>query len=416
MRPSENDNSVILIGASVRSLAASALRAGYAPRCIDLFGDSDLTWMLRQAGAEPPIRISSFAEAPAVLSKLPPQLPVVWAGGLENTPSVLRTISGQRHVLGPSADTVEHISHPQQLQSLVEHTTCRTPDVLWTNKRDITGNWLIKPVHSAGGIGIRRFQQGDTLRQGEFLQKHIDGFPVSALYSNGTNGTELLATSIQLTGTPELGGKGMTFCGNVGPASPPHRACQAIQEVGEQVALSGMLGVFGADFIVSTDNVWLVEINPRITASHEIHDLTLDGPSVLERHIAGCLRRPPTANSAGNELRGTEYLARLIIYSARDIEMTASDVQQLACYHQAADTWASSPGTREIIHSWISDIPAPGLVSAGDPFCSVYHVLRRDREGNYNGSANPRSIAIDSLITSYTGLSGAREGLTSCQS
>lgn len=404
MNTLDEHKALILIGASIRSLTATALRAGYAPFCVDLFCDSDLTWMLEEHGADRPIRISSFADAPAVVSKLPSHLPVVWAGGIENTPAVIDAISQRRKVLGPSTRAVEYVNHPQHLQTCVEGTTCQTPETTWKHPDDGSQEWLVKPIQGAGGIGIRPFRHDEPLENGAFLQRVVRGLPVSALYCHGPDGTELLTTSVQLIGTPNLGAKNMTFCGNIGPISLPRPVCRAMLEVGRRVASMGICGVFGADFVVSPNNVWLIEVNPRITASHEIPDLVLDGPSVLERHIGAS---PGTAQPETTERRASfrnACLARLILYAVTDVELRESDVQELATFDQAPGSRSSDPSNSGSSHSWVADIPAPSLISAGEPFCSVYHVLHRDHEGKLTAKPDPGGAEMDSLIAKYTGL------------
>jgi uncharacterized protein len=404
VNPYEYDSSMILIGASIRSLAETALEAGLNPRCIDFFRDSDLTRLLQQAGAEPPIQISSFSEAPEVVSRMPPHLPVVWTGGLENMPAVMSKIASQRHVCGAIPEVVAHINNPRHLQFFVDGTTCRTPEIIWENGPNLSKKWLIKPTYGAGGIGIRPFQQGGMLQPNEFFQQHVGGVPVSALYCHGKNGTELLTTSLQLTGIPELGGASMAFCGNIGPVSLPAQVLQSMTDVGQRAASAGLTGVFGADFMVSKDDLWLIEVNPRITASHEIYDILHDGPSVLERHIDECCGLPPDVAHPRRRISGNACLARLVVYASVAIQLKESDIQQLTAFQKLPGGSANSSASTTVTGSWISDIPTARKIEAGEPFCSVYHVLNPNDNGRFFESTNPGDARIDSLIRKYTNL------------
>lgn len=404
MNASNRIRSVILTGASTRSLAASAVGAGYIPYCVDLFCDSDLKWLLKQNGAEPPIQISSFADLPEALSHVPPHLPVVWTGGLENSPDVIRAISERHHVLGPSIGTIEYVSNPLHLQTLVDGTTCRTPEIAMAEEADVGKDWLVKPLHSAGGIGIRHLQHGDSCHETEFLQCYVHGLPISALYCHGTTGTELLSTSIQLTGVENLGGSAFAFCGNIGPISFPDRVTQALLEAGQNIAAAGMIGVFGADFVVTDDGVWLIEVNPRITASHELHDFIHAGPTVLDRHIAGCLNEPVNRNLTRRGIHQSACLARLIVYAAGDVDVEERDIQELGRFHQALGCRIEPPRPHATRDSWVSDIPTPSRISVGDPFCSVYHLLHQDHNGKFTGPNISDSAQIDSLVARYTKL------------
>src|SRR4051812_40166568 len=97
---------LILVGASVRALAGSALRAGYEPWCLDLFGDVDL----RRRCFTRTLDLSDYPQKiPALLSEAP-DLPWMFTGGLENNPSLIQKVR-QRH-WGNSAATLERIRNP----------------------------------------------------------------------------------------------------------------------------------------------------------------------------------------------------------------------------------------------------------------------------------------------------------------
>src|SRR4051812_35922797 len=93
---SASSDTVILIGASVRALAFSALRAGFQPWCADLFADADL-----QARC-PVVRLplSEYPEGFCALLKAAPAGPVIWTGGLEDSPQLFQNLSKERFVWG----------------------------------------------------------------------------------------------------------------------------------------------------------------------------------------------------------------------------------------------------------------------------------------------------------------------------
>ena len=67
-----NDPDVILAGASVRSLAESAVRNGLRPVCVDMFGDEDLCRLLQRhfGTAEGLIVVERFGDIPQRISGL----------------------------------------------------------------------------------------------------------------------------------------------------------------------------------------------------------------------------------------------------------------------------------------------------------------------------------------------------------
>ena len=103
---------VILIGASVRAMAGSALRAGWTPWCADLFGDADL---IRLA----PVRRVAIAKYPRglidALAGAPPG-PLIYCGGLENRPDLIERID--RPLWGNPPDVLKAIRTPNQWTAL----------------------------------------------------------------------------------------------------------------------------------------------------------------------------------------------------------------------------------------------------------------------------------------------------------
>ncbi len=78
--------SILLLGASVRSLAWSARRAGFDPIGLDLFGDRDLT----AVGASTRIAPEDYPHGFEALSAtFPGEVPCVYSGAMENHPDLL---------------------------------------------------------------------------------------------------------------------------------------------------------------------------------------------------------------------------------------------------------------------------------------------------------------------------------------
>ena len=86
---------LLLIGASVRAAAFSALRAQLTPTGADLFADSDLE------ACCPIVRIeaSSYPGAVRELARAAPPSPWMYAGGLEHHPELIDLIAAEREKL-----------------------------------------------------------------------------------------------------------------------------------------------------------------------------------------------------------------------------------------------------------------------------------------------------------------------------
>jgi predicted ATP-grasp superfamily ATP-dependent carboligase len=366
--------SLILCGASVRSLAQSAIAAGLRPLCVDFFEDADLTHMLGGGRGRFVGRIRTFAELPDVVRKIRSNIPLLWAGGLENHTAVLRTVMAHRPVIGPDPEIVDLLRQSRNSAGWLSQSGLNVPRLASPDNANADCLWLRKPNSGSGGLGIRPLQRmsapSDRVRKKttseEYLQEYIDGVPMSAVFCSDHKSLCLLGTSIQLVGWPSLGASDFLFCGNVGPISPGEDVTRQLIRAAESlVHHTGLIGIFGVDFVLRQGEVWFIEVNPRPTASHMLYENPAshnrEERSLVTRHLAAfgwrsaesTAPRRQQARSAGeNEVR---VQARLILWANQDVQFTDS----LCPSSHAAWTFA--------------DIPQPGsTVPAGAPLCSVH--------------------------------------------
>jgi predicted ATP-grasp superfamily ATP-dependent carboligase len=138
-------------------------------------------------------------------------------------------------------------------------------------ERPTTGEWLLKSLRSAGGLGIRHYAGQAFDPRTHFLQERLDGIPCSAVFVGGDYGAFPLGVTRQLIGTPWLGTTGFHYAGNIGPL--PLQEASYIQwwRLGAALVQTFHLrGLFGVDAIERNGIPWPVEINPRYTASVEV--------------------------------------------------------------------------------------------------------------------------------------------------
>lgn len=366
--------SLILCGASVRSLAQSAIAAGLRPLCVDFFEDADLTRILGSGRGRFVGRIRTFEELSDVIRRIRSNIPLLWAGGLENHTAVLREIMAHRPVIGPDPKIIDLLRQPRNFAGWLAQAGLNTPRLASPDNANADCLWLRKPNHGSGGLGIRPVQPKNAPPSGtlkttsseEYLQEYIDGVPMSAVFCSDHRGLSLLGTSIQLVGWPSLGASGFLFCGNLGPLNPDKDVTRQLAVAADSlVSHTGLKGVFGVDFVLRQGEAWFIEVNPRLTASHMLYENptshNLEERSLVTRHLAafgwrptgGRTRRRQRTRTAGvNESR---VQARLILWANQDVRFPDS-----LC-----------PPSHE---AWtFADIPQPGsAIPAGSPLCSVH--------------------------------------------
>jgi predicted ATP-grasp superfamily ATP-dependent carboligase len=111
----------------------------------------------------------------------------------------------------------------------------------------------------------------------------------------------------------------------------------------------GLRGVNGIDFVASDGVPFLVELNPRYSASLELVERAF-GLSIFQMHIQGCLNQLPSRCALPSRFRA---IGKAVVYARRGVRV--------------GDTraWLDDPT--------VADIPRPGeSIASGQPICTVF--------------------------------------------
>jgi predicted ATP-grasp superfamily ATP-dependent carboligase len=289
-----------VVGASGRAAVMSAARAGFSAWAVDLFADRDLR-RLAPAARCPADR---YPDALPELAAAFPPGPVLYTGGLENHPGVVRRLAETRPLWGNPPDVLERVRDPFRLHAALTAAGLPAPRVAPAAEQPLPGRWVRKPLRSAGGTGVRFAAPGDCPSTAHYLQEFIDGRPMSAVFVGSTDGTDLLGVTDQLVGEPRLHARPFAYCGNVGPAEVPASLDGSLREMGSALGRAfGLRGLWGADFILNSGTPYPVEVNPRYTSSAEVLEHA-GGIAVLERHAAAFGQEAPPLTRRVALLRG----------------------------------------------------------------------------------------------------------------
>ncbi len=372
---------VLLLGASVRALAESALRAGLHPICADQFADLDL----RQFAEVIPVDDYLNGLLPALCEV--PQMPWIYTGGLENHPDLLQRLIDQRgeeHLLGNSSDVLGHVNDPQVVHSAIRNKGINTPEYREaTESLPKDGTWLIKPDRGCGGRGIAIWEDDQqpivqaTQSEPHFFQRRIAGESISAVFVAWAGEAEVVGVTRQLVGETWLHTAPFVYCGSIGPIMPEDSVLEQIAIIGETLAKRfGLRGLFGCDLIHNrkTGEVWFIELNPRYTASVEVLELGRQD-KVLREHSAACFsfqqygpfldEGPESDRENDNFCANTpvNVIGKAILFAPQEIHI---------------DDWPVKPGVaKDVWDVWnirpVADIPMPGTtIPKGGPVCTLF--------------------------------------------
>ncbi len=263
---------LLLVGASTRAAAFSALRAGLRPVCADLFGDADLRARCPVWRVEPKDYPRGFLDVPA----LDVPGPWLYTGGLENRPDLVDAMAGRRQPLwGNAAAVLRRVRSPFAVWEILTEAGLPCP-ALWRGDAPPppSRRWLVKPLAGAGGSGIRAWDH-DASRPAParraYWQEFIPGESCAAIYVSDGPSARLLGATRQLVGESWLHAAPFHYCGSIGPLALEPGLRRHFADLGAVLARGfGLMGLFGVDCILRDGVPYPVEVNPRYTASVEV--------------------------------------------------------------------------------------------------------------------------------------------------
>ena len=358
---------IILIGASVRAAAQSAVRGGFTPWCADLFADRDL------AAIAPASRIRRYPAGLVAALVDAPAAAVIYTGALENYPRLIEAIASRRPLWGNRGDVLRAIRNPLRVAEALRRAglsslkvTC-LPDGLPRN-----GTWLCKPLRSGGGWRIAVWDEaaidphelphgasaGSSRRRGGcYFQQRVEGLNCSALFVAAAGESRLLGVTRQLVGVNWTGAGPFSYAGSIGPLSLPTQQLATMRKVGDCLAAEfSLTGLFGVDAIINDAGVWPLEVNPRYPASAEVLERARKF-SAIQLHSEACTQnRLPS-----NDLSPPRCIAgKAILFGPRQ-QLVPEQLIHWADEQNATATWPA-----------VADIPQiHGLLAPGAPVLTV---------------------------------------------
>jgi uncharacterized protein len=346
---------VLILGAVTRAAAYSAVRCGLRPRCADYFADRDLAAICPVVRIDPDKDGDQFV---AFADSCPPS-PWFYTGGFENRPEWVDRIARRHRLWGMDAATLRAVRDPLRVAEALRQAGMPSPEVRFDCEgltRD--GSWLVKPRKSAGGRGIDPLTAEDQgCSESHYVQRRIDGPSFSALFVGDRSRARLIGITRQVIG---IAGAPFLYRGSIGPLPIDGHLGSQLKSLGDRlVSVFGLVGWFGMDYILHDGVPWPVEINPRYTASLEIHELT-SGRSLLAMHRQACEGHAiPDKLPAGADPHRRGMIAKLILYADRRLiapEIVADD---------------NEPDGPFAVRS-IADIPCPETcIERGDPVMTI---------------------------------------------
>jgi uncharacterized protein len=349
---------LLIVGASARAAAFSALRVGLRPECVDLFADLDLQQRcaVTRMTERYPEGFQHFLDSDRIG-------PWMYIGALENHPRLVQRMALRHPLWGNAEDALTRCRDPKYVFDLLRSEGMPAPAVdSGVETSSPARRWLLKPRKGASGAGIRFGTSGESVppRGDVYLQEFIEGEPLALLFLGGERTAHLLGLTRQLIGVPWLHAAPFRYCGSIGPLDAGMIRQPSLTKLGHVLASECFLaGTFGVDGVLREGTFWPVEINPRYTASVEVLEYATASPLLdWHAHVFTHLQLPPLP-----EIAADRTIGKAILYARDDLHFPTEG------------PWMAELRSPRPIHELpaFADIPAAGeRIEAGKPVLTFF--------------------------------------------
>ena len=338
---------VIIAAVSARPYVQAAVAAGYEVIALDAFADSDTQSVATAAYA---IKYGQngfdMADFEACLKKIDCSDVVgfAYASGFDAASDLLEKVSQRIPLIGNSPKVVRNLKRPLQLFTLLNVLQIPHPEVSFKPLENATG-WLYKHCGGSGGTHIRKALPLTSIspQPGYYFQREAQGVPISLLFA--ANGLQIRVVGFNMQWLSPSPAMPYRYGGAVSNVELPESAKQQLMYAAQQLTLAvGLRGLNSLDAMLDGDQVQVLEVNPRLSATFDLYQSA--ECNLFDLHVRACDRDisawPPIAQRAK---------AHHIVYAPCNLTLPDST------------EWPD----------WVADIPPSGSVIAADsPLCTLF--------------------------------------------
>lgn len=270
----------------------------------------------------------------------------MYGSGFEAQPQLITKIAERIPLLGNAEQKVRDCKTAKTFFTALAEMEILYPEVRYQLTTHNSDTYLIKHAAGCGGGHVRFARTEDVLEQNWYFQRHITGDSISLLFL--ANGQDVAAIGYHKQWT--LDADNFSYGGSVSCTHLSEKVKQKLVEVAKKLTCRwSLLGLNSLDTIVKDEQVYVLEINPRLSASialyaDDMHDL-------MSRHVQIC-KQLSSAYPWHHERKKTNAKAHAVVTFSCDVAITEQQI------------WPE----------WVTDTPIvkqKTVIPAGIPICSV---------------------------------------------
>ncbi|MDP2901605.1 MAG: ATP-grasp domain-containing protein [Methylovulum sp.] len=296
---------ILIISNSARMLAQAAANTGMKPLVIDLFADLDTQRYAQAFCKTPSLAVAHLVTAVDFFIKRYAVTHAIYGSGFEYYPESLHYLDTRLILLGNTPDTFARLQNKADFFTVLTDLDISYPEVSFTVPDGPM--WLVKPLQGQGGVGIKHYQQASS-EQSIYWQQYQQGTPQSVLFLADGKRAQVIGFNTQWT-VNSSAGETFIFSGVINSSSLSIKQKTLISGwLARLVPEYGLNGLNSMDFIQYGKGIYVLEINPRLSASMQLYDA-----NVLIRHI-----RASQGDITDEPLVQEGYTGYQIIYAGQD--------------------------------------------------------------------------------------------------
>ena len=322
-----------MLALSARPYAQAAKRSGFCVSVIDGFLDQETLAIAQHAQAVPfdekGFEINALKNALEALNA-EQFVGCIYASGVEAQPELLALIGQKMPVFGQAPAIIQQVKNATSFFATLDAFNIAHPLVFTQLPEQLPPNFLVKSAHGAGGQHIRYAEPTVTLDANEYLQALINGESVSVLFLVEKNAhvttqvkAHVIGFNLQWTNPTQT--QPFRFGGIASNHDLPEKIKSQLREIVQTLAEAfALVGLNSLDVVIQDEKIFVLEINPRLSASVDLYAQDLFEKfnlDLIQLHIQSCLGAH-FSETVKNQLailpKNTGSKAMAIVYAEQD--------------------------------------------------------------------------------------------------
>lgn len=197
----------------------------------------------------------------------------VYGSGIEGNPALIQVIQEKVPVFGNSPATVKKIKNATDFFSTLANLAIPSPPIFNDFPKNLTSKILVKSALGAGGQHIRFAKSNATLAAHEYLQKYIEGESVSVLFlAEKSLAAKAHVIGFNLQWTSPTDTQPFRFGGIASNHDLPEKIKKALVNTVQKLTEAfELVGLNSLDVVIRNEEFFVLEINPRLSASVDLY-------------------------------------------------------------------------------------------------------------------------------------------------